>query len=198
MPSNDRGDVVDGSAMSRSLTNLRLFVAVYPPPDVARALLDALSGLEVPPYRLVPQEQVHLTLHFVGDQPAAKLESTIESVKRAGTGLCGFDLKPDRLISLPTRGRARLIAAETDGPPPLLEVKRRLARSLSQAPRVDPGDRFLPHLTLCRFGSPASIPLVEEVITVAPFPVTEIVLMKSNLTPSGAQHHEVAAVELGS
>ena len=198
MPSNDRGDVVDGSAMSRSLTNLRLFVAVYPPPDVARALLDALSGLEVPPYRLVPQEQVHLTLHFVGDQPAAKLESTIESVKRAGTGLCGFDLKPDRLISLPTRGRARLIAAETDGPPPLLEVKRRLARSLSQAPRVDPGDRFLPHLTLCRFGSPASSPLVEEVITVAPFPVTEIVLMKSNLTPAGAQHHEVVAVELGS
>jgi 2'-5' RNA ligase len=183
--------------MSRGMTRatpskgLRLFVAVHPPEEIARALLEAMRGLELPDHRDVPLEQVHLTLQFIGEVPAPKLEATIESVQRSTGGLGSFELAPLRLITLPPIGRARLVAAETDRPAELLELQRRLASRLAHSPRDRVGDRFRPHLTLCRFRSPASMRPVDEPVAVAAFPVHEIRLMRSTLAPTGARHDPV-------
>ena len=176
--------------------NLRLFVAVYPPADVTRALLDELAGLELPDHRLVPPRQVHMTLHFIGDTPPQELEATIETVRRSTGGLLIFSLAPRRLITLPPRRRARLVAAEAEGPAALLELQRRLVRRLARAARRNPGDRFRPHLTLCRFKAPAAIAAIDQPIAVAPFPVRQIELMRSTLTAQGAQHEAVASFPL--
>ena len=74
--------------MSRAAArSLRLFVAVYPPASVAAALREGLAGLELPDQRLVPREQIHMTLHFIGDTPADEVEATTETVRRAAGGL---------------------------------------------------------------------------------------------------------------
>jgi len=88
---------------SEAPKNLRLFVAVYPPPATARVLLEVLAGLDLPPHRLVPPEQVHLTLQFIGDTPTSKLAAVTETVRRAAGGLEGFPMTPQRLITLPER-----------------------------------------------------------------------------------------------
>ncbi|MHC4306955.1 MAG: RNA 2',3'-cyclic phosphodiesterase, partial [Planctomycetota bacterium] len=175
----------------------RLFVAIYPPTEIARELVAALSRLDLPDYRPVPVEQVHMTLQFIGDTPAPQLAQTTETVGRSTGGVKGFDLEPRLLIKLPERGRARLIAAEADRPAELMGIQRRLAARLARSARRDPSDRFRPHLTLCRFRSPVPMARIDEPLEVGAFAVGEIKLMRSTLRPQGAQHDVVAAFPLG-
>ena len=184
--------------MSRPRTNLRLFVAIYPPPEVIAKLLGALQSHDLPEYRLVPPEQVHVTLHFIGDMPTKQLDTTIESVERATVGISAFDLTVQRLITLPQRGPARLVGVETDRPPELLEIQRRLVTRLARSPRRDSTDRFRPHLTLCRFKKPTQGIELASPFDSTSFVVEKVALMRSTLHPDGAQHHEVMSCALSS
>ena len=186
-------------AMVRPSANLRLFVGVYPPQVIAERLVGHLHRLKLPPHRFTPLPQVHMTLQFIGDTPVAELEETIESVERSTGGLSGFELTPLKLMTMPPKDGApqRLVAAETDAPATLLELQRRLAIRLAGNVRRRPGDRFLPHITLCRFRSPTRMPRLDEPIELPSFAVNEIRLMRSTLKPAGAVHEEVVVCALG-
>jgi len=175
---------------------MRLFVAVYPPVEAAAAILELLRGVELPEQRLVPPEQVHMTLHFVGDTDKRQLEDVMESVERAAAGVEAFALTPRRLMCLPDRGEPRLVAVETDAPAGLLEIQRRLAKKLTRPARERQG--FLPHLTVCRFANGARVWRVEGREVVLPaFEVGVVKLMESVLRPGGAEHRDVGRAELG-
>lgn len=180
---------------------LRLFVALYPPEESRRQLLRALRKLDPPPdarSRVCPLEQVHMTLQFIGDRDERDLPDVVESVERSAAGLPPFHLKPQRLVTFPDRGTPRLIAIETDSPPTLLEIHRRLVQRLARPTRSGRAreDRFRPHLTLLRFtGSARPVP-ADAPVTLDPFLVSEIVLMRSVLKPTGAEHSVVAQVPL--
>jgi 2'-5' RNA ligase len=183
--------------MTRPVANLRLFVALYPPVELARALIDHAERADLPSRRMVREDQVHLTLQFIGDTPSREMDSVIESVQRSASGIGGFALQVEGLIALPDRGAARLVAARTSAPPQLLEVHRRLAHRLARNVRERAGDRFLPHLTLARFTSPAEARPETAPLDLGHFDVHEIVLMRSTLHPEGAEHHAVERVSLG-
>lgn len=174
---------------------LRLFVAVYPPLPLAQQLLEQLARLELPRHRLTPVEQIHLTLQFIGDRAVAELDDVRESAERSAAGLHAFSLKPRRLLTIPPRGFTRLVACETDAPADLLELQRRLAHRLARNPRERGGDRFLPHLTLCRFAAPSRL-RIDEPIDLPAFRVDRVRLMRSVLRPDRAEHAEVAAFDL--
>jgi 2'-5' RNA ligase len=182
--------------MARPESNLRLFVAVYPPLEMALVLLERAARLDLPGHRLTPPEQVHMTLQFIGDTPAAELDATRESVARSAAGLRAFSLRSMKLITLPERGPARLVAAETDAPPTLLELQRRLAHRLADTTRSRSRHGFRPHITLCRFESPTRLNALHESLQVDAFDVSAICLMRSTLRPDGAQHHLVEAFDL--
>lgn len=185
---------------------VRLFVACYPPATVARELAREAAALcerrGLPDSRETPADQVHLTLQFVGDTPLGALESVRESVRRAASGLGPFELWPIRLIGLPSNDRPRLIGAETDAPPTLLELQRRLAQRLARTTREKAGDRYRPHLTLRRFVTPGfrCEPIDEELSLERErvvFEASWIALMRSEQSRAGAVHKEVERVELG-
>lgn len=176
--------------------DLRLFVAAYPPPETASAALAALGRLGLAPHRPTPAEQVHMTLCFIGDTPARDLDDVRESVERSAAGLPAFTLSPRRLITLPQRGRPRLVALETDTDPTLLELVRRLAKRLAKRVREKPADRFLPHMTLCRFAHTADPRRLESPIDLPPFAIDRIVLVRSVLLPAGAEHRPVTEAPL--
>ena len=177
--------------------DLRLFVAAYPDRAWSKRASELLGAFDLPAHRVTPVEQVHLTLCFLGSVDRARLESTAESVGRAASGIDAFEVGPVRFITLPGRGPARLVAVECEAPPMLLELVRRLASRLAAAPRPDPADRFLPHLTLCRFRTPTrGFSLVRRADDLGPFRVGEIRLMRSVLLPGGAEHRELAGYEL--
>lgn len=175
--------------------NLRLFVAAYPPAEIAALMVAALNDVDLPPHRLVPVGQVHLTLQFIGDTPPQKLDGVIETVQRATAGMPTFELTILRLMMLPPR-RPRLVAAEADRPAVLLELHRRLVTRLARTTRRQPSDRFHPHLTLCRFRAPTRMPSLDHALDLDPFGVDRIVLMRSMLTSAGAEHREAASFPL--
>src|SRR5689334_14963030 len=96
---------------------LRLFVAAYPPSSVVEQLLGLVA--DVPGLRVTAPEQLHLTLQFIGDTLPRELEDVTESVRRAAAGLGTAAVSVQRLITLPERGRPRLIAAEFSAHPTL-------------------------------------------------------------------------------
>ncbi len=185
--------------MGRKAKTQRFFVAVYPPPQITSWLQESVSDLAVPAHRMVSAEQVHLTVHFIGDIPASSRESVIESVERSVAGLSSFELTVFRMISLPAQAQLpkRVIAAETSLDSTLQEIKRRLVRSSARAYRRDPVDRFVPHLTLLRFTPSASEVDLNLEIRARSFEVKEICLMRSELKASGAVHHKIASAGLG-
>ncbi len=182
---------------------MRLFVAVYPPIELARAWLSRVgamggSAAALPEHRASPEAQVHLTLRFIGERREQELDEVVESVQRSASGIGVFTLTGLGLITLPRRGPARLIAIETDTPPPLLELHRRLAVRLARKARKDGGDRFTPHVTLARLreesrGYRLAVPLEGEEERRG-FEVREIALMRSVLHATGAEHREVVRV----
>jgi len=184
--------------MSRPVANQRLFVAAYPPHEIARAMIKSLRAIHgLPDLRETPLEQIHLTLQFIGDVAVKDLDRTIESIERAASGLRAFDLKPLRLISLPDRDVARLIACETDAPPEALELHRRLAVRLAHdTTREDAADRYRPHLTLARFRRPTRLDAISRDVSILPFSVDRILLVRSILRPRGAEHVPVREVTL--
>ena len=181
--------------MTRPSANLRLFVAIYPPIEVAREALRAIGRLDLPDHRATPAEQVHLTAQFIGDTPVKDLDSVLDSVRRSASGLGGFSLRPMRYITLPQGRRPRRVALETDAPPQIMELHRRLAHRLATSPRADTADRFLPHLTLARFRPGPARPIEAEADLPA-FEVDAVVVMRSVLRPEGAEHWEVERIGL--
>lgn len=184
--------------MARPISNLRLFVGVYPPLACARAWLDAIAREPLPPGRDTRAEDVHLTLQFIGDVPARSLEAVRESVNRAAAGLARCELTPDRFELLPSTGPARFLALITDAPPDLLELQRRLAHRLARHVREPQRGTFQPHATLRRF----STPLPERWhLSVVPPPgraaILDLRLMRSILAPDGARHHVIDQINLG-
>ena len=124
-----------------------------------------------------------------------ELDGVIESVEDSADGIAPFDLTPLRLMSLPSRG-PRLVALETDAPPGLLELQRRLARRLACNARTRHGGRYLPHFTLCRFKQGARPRRVDLRLAHPPFTVQRVVLVHSVLRPEGAEHRSLREVEL--
>lgn len=178
---------------------LRLFVAVYPPDDARDNMLgtlrDAASGVTTQ-HRVTPFEQLHLTLHFIGDTDPRDLADATESVKRAAAGVHPFTVTPRRIITLPHQGEPRLVALETDAPPELLEIHRRLTSRFARKPRAKPSDRFVPHITLCRFDGLGKPDRLDSAVSLPPFEVRSIALMQSLLTPAGTQHLCVEDIRL--
>ena len=210
--------------------SLRLFLAIYPPAPVVESLLGSMRKLrDLPPYREVRSDQIHLTLHFMGQVHPRKMDQVIETVYRAKKGIYQFDLKLMRMVGYPRLNRAadstqdsaslssrrhhdrrrnasapRLIAAETDRPDYLVELRNRLVRRLAREVRENPNDRYVPHVTLCRFrpirAAEYSFGEVDWAVCGASladsddltFTVKRFSLMKSTLSPREVVHEEVA------
>lgn len=182
--------------MSARGAPLRLFVAAYPPRGLVERLQRERRNLVDRGVRAVPDDQVHLTLQFIGPTPPNTLDDVIETINAASKGVAAFTLRPERLTTLPERGRPRVVVAETNEPPMLLELHRRLAHRLAKSPRPDPSDRYRPHLTLARYRPGNGTPRVERALAAEPFEVGRMWLMRSVLKPSGAEHAKVQEFEL--
>lgn len=175
---------------------LRLFIAAYPTPPLARTLLEALPGLALPDHRPAPPEQVHLTMLFLGERRVRDLPDIEASVRAAAAGIPPFRITLDRLEALPERGPARLIAAVGAATSPLIELHTRLAARLVSPKRR--GAAFLPHLTLARFpgsGTPLSV-RAWPLATSLELGIDALAVMSSVLATTGAVHRPAFTVPL--
>ncbi|WP_217476256.1 RNA 2',3'-cyclic phosphodiesterase [Stutzerimonas stutzeri] len=130
--------------MQAHTDTLRLFFALPCPPAQASAIAHWRDG-QIAGGRKVAPEKFHLTLAFLGAQPAARLEALKHLA--AAIEAPRFELTLDGLVAL---GKGFVCLRPQSPPTALLQLAASLGQSLSAQGIVLDSRPFLPHLTLAR------------------------------------------------
>lgn len=174
----------------------RLFVAIRPPEHIRDLLLDAMD--DSPDFRWQQDEQLHLTLRFVGavDRPQAedlagalgRLQVPPFAVRIAGVG--SFD----------HRNSGALWAA-IDPKAPVLALAAKVERACQSIGLAPERRAYHPHITIARWSGRRSRETHDWLqrnagLQSPPFEVTEFILFESHLLRHGAQYDAVARYPL--
>jgi len=182
---------------------LRLFVAI----DLSEGLKAALAELQArlrrawagTDVRWVDPAGIHLTLKFLGDVGAERVDAVIKALAQATAGVEPFELKIEGLGFFPSERRVRVVWVGVKEPTGRLARLQRQVEASLEPLGFAPEDReFVPHITLGRLKVPASIPGVGDLARqqLGRMPVREIVLMESRLSPTGATYRPVTIFRL--
>ena len=158
----------------------RLFVAVWPPDDV----LDRLHDHERPRdqgVRWLPVENLHVTLRFLGDADVDEVADALDQVQfPAATARLGpaIDVLAERSLVLPVTG---------------VDDLAQVVRSATSALGTERDRRrFVGHLTVARLARRARPSRSAGRPFDARFDVTDVALVASTLTDTGAVYETVA------
>lgn len=163
----------------------RLFVAIRPPQSVRDLLLDRMDGVRGA--RWVEEEQIHLTVRFIGEVDRHVADDVHAAL--GGVHQPRFPLALAGLGSFDRKGGSAVLWAAVAPHEPLKALHKKVDQALERV-GVPPDRRaFHPHITLARLprGAGPLQPLVEGAgpLTSPPFEVDEFRLYESELTPHG-------------
>jgi RNA 2',3'-cyclic 3'-phosphodiesterase len=173
---------------------LRLFIGLPLPSESAEGLAAwqrrELAGVR--DVRLVPPENLHVTVAFLGHRPAGEVDGILGVVREAARtahlpALTAVRYRETRSVGMVVfedeGGRAGRLAGEVGEGLERLGVYERERR------------RWLPHVTVLRFRrAPRAKPLVPDLGAVSP---SEVALYHSVLRPTGAQYEILQSAPLG-
>lgn len=167
----------------------RLFVAIELPEWVKAELSGLSFGL--PNANWVPDEQLHLTLRFIGEVDKVQFEEIAQALTEVQ--LDPFDLVLEGIGTFPPRGTPRVLWVGVEKSEPLLQLRHRVDSALGQAGVPPEGRKFSPHITLARLkDAPMSRlgPFLtgHALFKLEPFEIEEFHLFSSQLTSKGAIH----------
>lgn len=182
--------------MARPRNHPQVFVAIVPPAVAVRRWHALLDGNLGPAGSPVEVDQTTLTVQYVGGVPVRALDEVEESVRRAAAGIPPFVLSAIRIASLPADAPTRQVAVITSAPSPLIELKRRLVHRLARN-RRQPKEAYVPRIPLVRFPSPVTDWSLALDLTDAPFDVTELLLLETQLGAQGSTQRMLMRVGLG-
>ncbi len=174
----------------------RLFVALRPPRAIREQLLDLMQG--VPGARWQDDEQLHITLRFIGevDTPVAEdIATMLGSIRHPP-----LDLRLDGCGFFDTRGRPNAIWTGVSPRDSLAALHRKVDQAIVRCGLPPEGRAYLPHLTLARL-SRSSGPVdgflaVNAGLSSDSFRVEHMILYESRLPHGGAQYEPVARYPL--
>jgi 2'-5' RNA ligase len=187
--------------------SLRLFIALELPADWREALGELQRGQErAAPghFRWVPPELMHLTLVFLGWQPAAALAGAASALRRAAGQVPSFKLSLGSVGTFGPPTDPRVLWVEALQPPGRLQqLRQALERELRELAIAFDEKPLVPHITLGRgrrrgMRAPGTgRPRILRPATVAPpHAVRQIVLFESKLSPRGPSYEVRAAALL--
>jgi len=144
-------------------------------------------------------DNIHLTLKFLGNVDEARLSSATTALTNVGQDSGSLDLSIGALGGFPKRDRAQIVWVGLEGDIAGLNQLQRSVEKAMETTGFPPEKRaFKTHLTLgrVRFGAVRLPDLNPE--TGGGFTVSEIKLMRSDLSPGGARYTCLASIDLKS
>jgi RNA 2',3'-cyclic 3'-phosphodiesterase len=178
---------------------VRAFVAVFPPPEVRKkVLVSARRLLSAHRVRWTKQENIHLTLKFLGNNVR---EEDLESVRDALGEICAvhapFDATLVELGAFPSARRAQILWAGVGaGSDRLRSLATDIDAALAPLGFAREKRPYVPHLTLGRVrGRPTSLNLPSCIEDLG-FWIQSVELIESTLTTEGALYRTVESFAL--
>lgn len=165
---------------------LRLFFALWPDDATRTALLQLQTPIRG---RIIPYGNLHLTLAFLGQQPASLIGIAKDILFHLRATPISLTL--DRMGYFP-RNRIAWIGAH-EPPAELLQLHQELGEALRQANvTFDSAQTFKPHITLAR---DASLP-PDISFTPIPWQADHVALVQSVTNAEGARYQVIASRSL--
>jgi 2'-5' RNA ligase len=167
----------------------RLFIAIDLPDDHKSRIGSICYGL--PGTRWMPEEQIHLTLRFIGEVDGASYGRVADILGEIESE--PFELKVRGIGHFPPRRTPRVLWLGLDKSEPLLRLRNRIEMKLQQTGLAPEGRKFSPHITIARFRNPpltkvASFMSAHSLFELPTFQAKEFHLYSSHLTSDGAIH----------
>lgn len=175
---------------------MRCFVGIGLGAETSAALVRMQTLL--PLGRPVAEQNLHLTLAFLDEQPEAALEALhteLEVLRQPA-----FDLRFNGFGSFGA-ARPRLVFAAVDPVPALVALQAEVQRAARRAGIVLARRSFRPHVTLARFGAGlraegaaqlAGFLEADAPVPVPPSAARAVTLWQSTLLPDGARYDPLA------
>ena len=175
---------------------IRLFCALEVPPAAADELaawqIEHLSGRLGRTGRLVPAENLHVTLAFLGGRPADEVPAIAGALAAAARAAAAVELRP--LSYRETRSVGMILYEDPSGAATALAaaVGERLELLGVYRPERRP---WRPHVTVARFRERAG--LAPGLANIRSFRAIRTALYSSSLRPGGAQYEALETAALG-
>jgi 2'-5' RNA ligase len=185
--------------------DLRCFIAIELPEALRRRIGEATERLRSTDadVRWVRPEGLHLTLKFLGSTPEELVPEITRELQEAMSGHRRMRLRLSGAGVFPSERRPRVVWIGLVDSDRLIGLQKDVETAM-EALGFEPEDRpFTPHLTLGRLRSPrGSAALLKELGLLKEeafdeIEVQDIVLMRSELKPTGAVYHRLQSIPLG-
>jgi RNA 2',3'-cyclic 3'-phosphodiesterase len=172
---------------------IRLFTAVSIPEAIRQQLHG--MGRSLPGARSVPEEQIHITLRFIGEVEGTLFKDIKDALSTVSVS--PFSIAVQGVGHFPPRGKPRVIWAGLRPTDSLIKLKRRIDTCLIECGLPPDNRKFSPHVTLARLNNPpmkriTSFLAGNAFLQFDEFEVHHFHLYSSKLTNKGATHIQEA------
>ncbi|HEX4680837.1 MAG TPA: RNA 2',3'-cyclic phosphodiesterase [Gaiellaceae bacterium] len=175
---------------------LRLFCALQLPTETVQELTSwQAANLHAGKQwagRIVPPENLHVTLAFLGSRPAAELSAIVGALRAAAARAGPIELRPVRYRETGSVGM--IVLSDVTGAATVFaeDLTARLERLGAYRSERRP---WLPHVTVLRFKERAG--LTPEITNIRSIHVVRSALYRSHLGPGGATYDALETAALG-
>lgn len=182
---------------------MRLFISI----DLALedAIRDAQTPFEdIDSIRLVNPSQVHVTLKFLGEVDADRLDTVDKALREsvAAADVSPFTVNVGGYGAFPSHDYISVIwVGVRDGGMEMHRLHDSIEARMVELGFESADHEFTPHATIARMDHAAGKSFVQDVLSnrnpdIGSLHITEVSLTESTLTPEGPEYETVHAIEL--
>lgn len=185
----------------------RTFIAIEVPHDVRARVIEHINKLrrELPDGRAswLREDNLHLTLKFLGDVATTRIADVSGAVARATSGIRSFELILSGCGIFPPRGKPNVlwigVGTRASG---LLDLHESIERELAAIGFPREQRPFAPHLTIARLKKPQAareLAALHQSMGFSPVEIqlTQITVFRSELLKEGSKHTALSRHRLG-
>ena len=189
---------------------MRIFYAVELPVEARTRIAEhvarvrrAASDLPASAAKWEAIEKLHITLKFIGEVEPGRAKDADHAAARAAHAALPFEVTIGGARAFPRNGAPRVLwLGVTDVSGNLAGLQQRLENECAERGFAREARGFHPHLTLARLRTPQGARELAQLHAAArfeavPFTVTELALMRSELTPTGSRYTVLSLHGLG-
>ena len=186
------------------MKGIRTFIGICLPPHIQSAIADILSPLkpETTAIRWEKQEKFHITMKFLGDVLPEQLRQLQSSLNQECRSIRRFEIPFTTIGCFPAEHSPKIVWIGSSGDENtfLVDCFKVVENACTSAGFKKEERPFHPHITLGRVKGKITENLITKIENTTfeslQFLCTELLIMKSDLSPSGSAYSQLSSIPL--
>lgn len=196
---------MSGSKDREAGDGIRTFICIEIPESVKERIAELQLHLRQIDSRVswTKPSNIHLTLKFLGDVKASRIERVLRATEHSVISIDPFEIEVGGAGCFPSPRSPRVLwVGLVTLPDSLKQLHQRLEEELFREGFPRESKRFSPHLTMGRVRDPRNGSRLAEELQARgfeseKFQAREVIVMKSELKPTGSVYTPQATITLG-